>query len=592
MITKCIERCLRGSPPEPKQLELALGAILSGEAGDAEIGGLLVALRTQPTSGSLLAAGARVLRQHRVAVHPAVRPLIDTCGTGGDGASTFNISTAAALVVAAAGGAVAKHGNRAVSSDVGSGDVLEGLGCRLELTPHAAVGLLDATGFVFLFAPVFHPAMRHVGPARKKLGIHTLFNLLGPLSNPALAEYQVLGVYDAGLTEPMALALRELGSRDALVVHCAGIDELGLHGETVGSRLRDGRIESFRLVPNDVGLEPAPLEALRGGDRAENAALLRAALAGVPGPHSDVVALNAGAALAVAGIADDVRDGVSAALELMRSGRATRVLDRYVESSNRPLRGDPVTGLLEELVLGARARAQDLPRRRSSPAGARPRFADAIAGKERLDVIAEFKRRSPSGGELGSGRELSAQVARYARGGARALSILTEPTRFGGAYADLRLARAAAGDLPLLMKDFVVSARQVEHAARLGASAVLLIARCLPGRRLDRLAHVCRRTGTTPLVECHDHADTRRALRIDGAVLGVNSRDLATLRIDRAHAAALLESIPRQRVVVAESGCATPDQVQAFTGLADAVLVGTALMRSRAPERFLEEVLS
>ena len=336
MIPDLIRSILAGRDPEPAAVEDALHAIMLGQEEPARIAGLLVALATRPLTAPLLAAAARVLRSHRVVVDPQVRPLVDTCGTGGDGTSTFNISTAAALVVAAAGGAVAKHGNRAVSSRVGSADVLEAAGCALALDGPSAASLLDATGFVFLFAPAFHPAMAHVGPVRRSLGMRTIFNVLGPLANPAAAEHQLIGVYAPELTEVMARALGELGTRAALVVHCEGMDELGLHGVSRGHRLADGEVTEFTLEPGDVGLSAAPLEALRGGESAaENATVLRAVLEGEAGPRGDVVALNAGAALELAGLAPSLRDGVARAQDLLRSGAAARVLLRYAESSQR-----------------------------------------------------------------------------------------------------------------------------------------------------------------------------------------------------------------------------------------------------------------
>ncbi|MEO6596141.1 MAG: anthranilate phosphoribosyltransferase [Planctomycetota bacterium] len=339
MIPDLLRSLLAGQAIAPAALEEALHAIMLGQEEPARIAALLVALATQPPQASTLAAAARVLRSHRVAVHAEVRPLIDTCGTGGDGADTFNISTTAALVVAAAGAAVAKHGNRAVSSKVGSADVLEAAGCTLAVQASAARTLLDSVGFVFLFAPAFHPAMAHVAPVRKSLGIRTLFNLLGPLANPALAEVQLVGVYDPSLTEVMARALAELGCQAALVVHCAGMDELGLHDVTLGHRVRDGKVEAFRLAPEDVGLTRAPLAALRGkGEAQGNLVLMREVLEGQDGPRADVVALNAGAALWLAGRTKDLRQGLDAAREVLRSGAARRVLQRYAESS-RPSAG-------------------------------------------------------------------------------------------------------------------------------------------------------------------------------------------------------------------------------------------------------------
>jgi len=310
--------------------------VMRGQFEPVQLAGLLVALATRPVEGPWLAAAARALRAHRIAVAVQVRPLVDTCGTGGDGAGSFNVSTAAAMIVAAAGCAVAKHGNRAVSSKVGSADVLEAAGCALELQPDEARLLLDATRFAFLFAPGFHPALRHAAPVRRALGVRTLFNLLGPLVNPALAPFQLLGVYAPSLTLPVAEALRELGAAAALVVHCAGLDEIGLHAATTGHRLREGRIEPFRLEPDRLGLQRAPLAAIAGSDTAAaNARLLRDALGGGGGARSDVVAVNAAAALELCGAVPDLQHGLEAARQCMHGGGALRVLERYAESSTR-----------------------------------------------------------------------------------------------------------------------------------------------------------------------------------------------------------------------------------------------------------------
>ena len=336
LIAPLLETLLAGRQADSDALETALHRILAGESDVAQTAGLLVALRISEPDASTLAACARAMRSHRKAVHSQVRPLVDTCGTGGDRSGTFNISTASALVVAAAGGAVAKHGNRSVSSTTGSADVLEACGAQLHLEPGQASRILDATGFVFLFAPAFHPAMAHVGPARRALGIRTLFNVLGPLANPALAENQLIGVYDPALTETVACALAELGSTAALVVHCDGLDEIGLHATTRAHQLSDGRVTPVKIRPSDLGLREAPISALKGGGSRQNASLLRLILSGDrDGPMREVVAANAGAALAVAGLAGDLQAGVRTALEILESGRALRTLQRYVETSMR-----------------------------------------------------------------------------------------------------------------------------------------------------------------------------------------------------------------------------------------------------------------
>jgi len=329
MIPELTQRALAGEPVASAALEDALHVVMEGRADPVQFAGLLVALAARPVEPAWLAAGARVLRARCVPIESRRRPLIDTCGTGGDGAGSFNVSTAVAMVVAAAGGAVAKHGNRGVSSKVGSADVLEASGCFLELEPREAAQLLDETGFMFLYAPAHHPAMRHVGPIRRSLGIRTLFNLLGPLANPALAERQLVGVYDPYLTKVMAEALRELGSEHAIVVHCDGLDEIGLHAVTRGHRVRDGAVEPFELDPTTLGIARAAPGSLAGGDAARNVELMRQSLAGTAGPVSDVVALNAGVALTLLELAHDPADGLEQARALMHEGKPTAVFEDY-----------------------------------------------------------------------------------------------------------------------------------------------------------------------------------------------------------------------------------------------------------------------
>ncbi len=335
MISELIERLLSGEPADPKALEDTLHRIMLGEVPQTQTAGLLVALRVREPDAETLAACARAMRSHRIAVQTEVSPLVDTCGTGGDRSGTFNISTATALVVAAAGGAVAKHGNRSVSSRAGSADVLEASGAVLSLGPKEASKCLDATGFAFLFAPVFHPAMANVAPVRKALGIRTLFNLLGPLANPALAQRQLMGVYDPEMTEVMAEALQELGSESALIVHCNGLDEIGLHDVTRGHFLNEGKVEPFHLDPEELGLARVPIDALKGGDASSNAEILESVLNGETGPSADVVALNAAAALGVAGLTRDLAEGMEVARDVLSNGSALRVLHRYVETSRR-----------------------------------------------------------------------------------------------------------------------------------------------------------------------------------------------------------------------------------------------------------------
>jgi anthranilate phosphoribosyltransferase len=316
-----------------------MGEIMNGGATPAQIAGFLVALRVKGETVDEIAGCARAMRKSAVRVRPARTDLVDTCGTGGDCAGTFNISTTVAFVVAGAGLGVAKHGNRSVSSRSGSADVLEALGVNLSLTPEQVAEAIDRIGIGFLFAPHLHPAMRHAVGPRRELGVRTVFNLLGPLTNPAGANAQLLGVYDPALTEPLACVLQHLGGRAAFVVHGAGsLDELTTTGTNrvslFGVAPANGTVLTETLDPRDLGFPRADMDDLRGGDPQENARITRAILSGEDrGPRRDVVLLNAAAALLVGGVAADLRAGVALAEVSIDGGAALRTLDALIAYS-------------------------------------------------------------------------------------------------------------------------------------------------------------------------------------------------------------------------------------------------------------------
>jgi anthranilate phosphoribosyltransferase len=307
----------------------AMEQVIGGGVSPEQVGAFLGALRAKRETVDELVGFAEAMRQHARKLSTSRADLVDTCGTGGDGSHTFNISTASAFVVAASGLGVAKHGNRAVSSSCGSAEVLEALGVPVELPPEAAGSALDGDGFAFLFAPFYHPAMKNVAPVRRALGVRTVFNLLGPLANPALVRRQVLGVFDKRWIEPLARALLALGSEEALVVHGSdGLDEITLTGPTTAAHARGGEVTLLEITPEDAGLTRARAEDLRGGDAAENAGILLDVLSGRRGPRRDAVALNAGAALFVGGLAKSLAEGARIAEEAIDKGRAMEQLER------------------------------------------------------------------------------------------------------------------------------------------------------------------------------------------------------------------------------------------------------------------------
>jgi anthranilate phosphoribosyltransferase len=333
-LQEAIETAVRGDEVPPQVLESAFGEIVEGKASAVGIAALLVAMRTKGETVSEIVAATRALRAHAVTARCGDSRTVDTCGTGGDGAGTFNVSTAAAFVVAGAGVPVAKHGNRAASSRAGSIDVLEALGVRVDLPVEASARILSEVGIAPFFARRAHPAMRFVAPVREQLRIRTLMNCLGPLLNPVGVRYQLVGVYAESLVEPLAAALGELGSERALVVHgCDGLDEVTTTGPTRAAFLRAGRVASIVIEPEPLGISPPEPGALRGGDAGENARIVRSVLEGETGARRDIVVINAAAALWVAEASADLAQGLEAARASIDSGAACERLERLVQAT-------------------------------------------------------------------------------------------------------------------------------------------------------------------------------------------------------------------------------------------------------------------
>jgi anthranilate phosphoribosyltransferase len=326
-----IARLLDGHDLTRDEAREAMNTIMSGDATPAQIGGFLVALRLKGETADEIAGCAEAMRAHVLAVKPKREDLVDTAGTGGDGGRTFNISTAAALVAAAAGAGVAKHGNRAVSSNSGSADVLEALGFNLELPADRIAESIDTLGFGFLFAPTHHPAMKHAAPVRKELAARTVFNVLGPLTNPAGARAQVVGVYSPDLVKTLAEVLASLGARRAFVVHGAGgIDELSPAGPNLVCEVVDGGVREREIDPLELGIERCAPEELRGGSPDENAAAIREVFAGGNGGRRDAILLNAAGAIAAGGHAEDLREGLEIARRTVASGAAAERLEALI----------------------------------------------------------------------------------------------------------------------------------------------------------------------------------------------------------------------------------------------------------------------
>ncbi len=339
-IKSAISKVILGHNLSEDNMFAVMNEIMSGEATPAQIGSFITALRMKGETVEEITGAVRVMREKATSIQTGVEVeqggiLVDTCGTGGDGSGTFNVSTTSAFVVAGAGIVVAKHGNRSVSSKCGSADVLEAAGVALDLSPEHIGLCIQEVGIGFLFAPALHGAMKYAIGPRKEIGIRTIFNILGPLTNPAGANIQVIGVFDGGLTEPLADVLGKLGTKRALVVHGEGnLDELTVTGTTRVSELKDGRVVTYTISPEDAGLTVSTLEELLGGETVEDSVeQMKAILKGEPGPKRDMVLINSGAALMAAGMCEDLKEGVKKAAEVIDSGKAFEKLERLVAFS-------------------------------------------------------------------------------------------------------------------------------------------------------------------------------------------------------------------------------------------------------------------
>jgi anthranilate phosphoribosyltransferase len=334
MIETAISKLVTGADLSRTEAAQAMTEIMSGEATSAQIASFITALAMKGETVDEITGCAEVMREKATPVRCSKRPLIDTCGTGGDKSGTFNISTATAIVAAAAGATVAKHGNRAASSRCGSADVLEELGVKVDMPPEKVEDCLERADIGFMFAPVFHKSMKYAAQPRRELGIRTVFNLVGPVTNPARADCQVMGIFAPELTEPMAMVLGNLGATRAFVVWGDGLDEVTIAGPTRVSEVTDGKVKTYEITPEELDVDMGSVDDLKGGDVKTNAAIIIDILGGGKGPHRDIVVANAGVGLVVAGLASTFREGTGMAREAIDSGRAREKLEQLIKLSH------------------------------------------------------------------------------------------------------------------------------------------------------------------------------------------------------------------------------------------------------------------
>jgi anthranilate phosphoribosyltransferase len=563
----------------------AFDIIMDGKASDVQTAAFLTALHMRGETVEEIAAAADALRARALTVD-APADAIDTCGTGGDGLGTLNISTAAAIVTAACGVKIAKHGNRAQSSKSGSADVLAALGVKIDLTPQQVSRCIAEAGLGFLFAPAHHSAMKHVAAVRRQLGFRTIFNLLGPLCNPARVKKQLIGVFSDKWLEPLAKVLHALGTERAWIVHGTdGLDELTVTGPSHVAELDHGQVRRFTVTPADAGLPVHRMDEIFGGDAATNAAAIQRLLAGEPSAYRDIVCLNAAGSLIVAGKVSSLRDGVQLAQRAIDGGAARAALAKLTAVSN----ADTAT-VLDRIAVYKRKEIEaaqsakplheiEALAKRAAPV--RP-FATALKDairQRRFALVAEIKKASPSKGIIRQDFDPPALANAYEAGGATCLSVLTDGPSFQGANAYLAQARAATR-LPALRKDFMFDPYQVVEARALGADCILIIMAAVTDQEAQVLNAAALQWGMDVLVEVHDRSELERAAKLEPQLIGINNRNLKTFETSLAVTEELAPLVPKASLVIAESGINTHDDlVRLSRAGVNAFLVGESLMR-------------
>ena len=598
-INEAIEKISSGISLKKEEIKKVFLSIMNNECNDAEIISFLMTLKTKGESVEEITGAAEVLREMCHKLNLSSDKLVDTCGTGGDGQNTFNVSTASAIVASAAGVKIAKHGNKSISSKSGSADLLEHAGINIDLNEEQSKKCFEEHGITFMFAPKHHKAMKNVAKVRQSIKTRTIFNVLGPLSNPANAKFQILGVYDRKLVTPIAKVAQELGVKRALVVHSEeGLDEISCEKNTYVAELDNGEIKEYEINPKDFGLEPCSLEPLKVRNVEESYKIFLEMLENKNKEAVNMICLNAGAAIYVSGVKKSLKESILFAKDIIESGeglkkynaikrsmpetiQTPKILEEILENKAKEVSERKVKIPLEDLV--------EIDYMKSL----RRNFKQALLMKikqKKAAVIAEIKRSSPSLGDINMDIIPAKIASDFEEMGAACLSVLTDAKYFKGSGAILEMAKKGC-NLPILRKDFIIDEYQIDESIVMGADCILLIAAALDKKIMEKLYKEAKQRNLDVIVEVHDHNELEAALEINCDIIGINNRNLHTFEVDLNTTIDLIKYINNDQLIIAESGIHSSNDVKIMNDCGiNAFLVGESLMTAKDPKNKFKEI--
>ena len=598
-INEAIEKISSGDSLKKEEIKKVFLSIMNNECNDAEIISFLMTLKTKGESVEEITGAAEVLREMCHKLNLPSDKLVDTCGTGGDGQNTFNVSTASAIVASAAGVKIAKHGNKSISSKSGSADLLEHAGINIDLNEEQSKKCFEEHGITFMFAPKYHKAMKNVAKVRQSIKTRTIFNVLGPLSNPANAKFQILGVYDKKLVTPIAKVAQELGVKKALIVHSEeGLDEISCEKNTYVAEIDNGEIKEYKINPKDFGLEPCSLESLKVKNVEESYKIFIEMLENKNKEAVNMICLNAGAAIYVSGIKKSLEESILFAKEIIESGeglkkynaikksmperiQTPKILEEILENKAKEVSERKVKIPLEDLV--------EIDYMKSL----RRNFKQALLLKieqNKAAVIAEIKRASPSLGDINMNIIPAKVASDFEEMGAACLSVLTDAKYFKGSGAILEMAKKGC-NLPILRKDFIIDEYQIDESIVMGADCILLIAAALDKKIMEKLYKEAKQKNLDVIVEVHDHNELEAALEINCDIIGINNRNLHTFEVDLNTTIDLIKYINNDQLIIAESGIHSSNDVKIMNDCGiNAFLVGESLMTAKDPKNKFKEI--